>query len=338
MSGTASAPADGAREPFVNAAGKRGNDFLPDMNVDEKLSGRPVPGPADGVSPEVPEFAFDPTDPWTETFQKGLERAGLGGKRIYEVGIGTGINVAFLLRICGAAQVSGSDLDPRLVVLAERNVRSLAPEEADLFQPVKGAVSLIDTEEARARIAETDVVIACLPQVGDPGDRRLTAFREAQDVDLPDRAAEKADDHIAHYYPWAAFDDYPFNSVGLGLNEALLHRIRDHAPQAEVIMNFGCRIGPGIIFEMFEANGFRPEKLFSQIVRQDVGTDISFFVMLEKALKGTGLEKELVCEFFADAKAKKPLSACEAQDRLDRDPETPLYHEVCVIRAVPAAA
>jgi len=303
-----------------------------------KVEERPGPGAAVAISPEVPDFAFDPTDPWTETFQKGLERAELSGKRIYEVGIGTGINVAFLLRICGAAHVSGSDLDPRLVVLAERNVRSLAPQEADLFQPVRGAVSLIDTEEARARIGKTDVTIACLPQVGDPGDRRLAAFRKAQSVELPDGAAEKADDHIAHYYPWAAFDEYPFNSVGLGLNEALLHRIRDRAPQAEVIMNFGCRIGTGIIFEMFEANGFRPEKLYSQIVRQDAGTDISFFVMLEKALKGTGLEKDLVCEFFADEEASRPLSACEAQDLLDRDPDAPLYHEVCVIRAVPVEA
>ncbi|PVB61410.1 s-adenosyl-l-methionine--l-methionine S-methyltransferase [Labrenzia sp. 011] len=301
-------------------------------------AGTSVPGSADGISPEVPDFAFDPTDPWTETFQKGLERAGLSGKRIYEVGIGTGINVAFLLRMCGVAHVSGSDLDPRLVVLAERNVRSLAPEEADMFHPVRGAVSLIDTDEARTRIAETDVIIACLPQVGDPGDGRLTAFREAQSVELPESAEEKADDHIAHYYPWAAFDQYPFNSVGLGLNEALLRRIRDHAPAAQVIMNFGCRIGTGIIFEMFEANGFRPEKLYSQIVRQDAGTDISFFVMLEKALKGTGLEKDLVCAFFADAEGASPLSASEAQTLLDRNPDTPLYHEVCVIRAVPAAA
>lgn len=312
--------------------------MLPDLNVEKMPSGTSGPAVAEEASPEVPEFAFDPTDPWTETFQKGLERAGLRGKRVYEVGIGTGINVAFLLRMCGAAQVSGSDLDPRLVVLAERNVRSLAPEEADLFHPVRGTVSLIDTKEARARIAETDVIIACLPQVGDPGDRRLTAFRQAQDVALPEGADEKADDHIAHYYPWAAFDEYPFNSVGLGLNEALLHRIRDRAPAAEVIMNFGCRIGTGIIFELFEANGFRPEKLYSQIVRQDSGTDISFFVMLEKALKGTGLEKDLVCAFFADEDAASPLSASEAQVLLDRDPETPLYHEVCVIRAVPVAA
>jgi|GEM_PF-1270535 len=287
------------------------------------------------LTPETPSFAFDPTDPWTETFQKGLERAGLTGKRIYEVGIGTGINVAFLLRMCKAEIVSGSDLDPRLVELAERNVRSLAPDEAGQFHPIKGAVSLIDTNEARARIAQTDVVIGCLPQVGDPGDKRLAAFREAQSVELAEGADVKADDHIAHYYPWEAFDTYPFNSVGLGLNEALLQRLREHAPQAQVVMNFGCRIGTGIIFELFEANGYRPEKLYSQIVRQDAGTDISFFVMLEKALAGTGLEKDFVCAFFADKDGEKHLSACQAQALLDQDPDAPLYHEVSVIRGTP---
>ncbi len=291
-----------------------------------------------GLSPEAPDFAFDPGDPWTRTFQMGLERANLQGKTVYEVGIGTGVNVAFVLRMCGVSTVFGSDLDPRLVELAERNIHSLSPEHAEQFQPVKGAVSLVDTEEARAKIAQTDVVIACLPQVGDPDDSRLAAFREAQSVPLASGVDERAEDHIAHYYPWAMFDEYPFNAVGLGLNEALLRRIREHAPKAEVVMNFGCRIGTAIIFDFFRANGFEPEKLASQMVRQDAGTDISFFVALEKALTGTGLEKDFVCEFFADEKGDMPLSACEAQNLSEQNPDVALYHEVCVIRGRPTDA
>lgn len=285
--------------------------------------------------PEAPNYAFDPRDPWTQTFQQGLERAGLKGKTVYEVGIGTGINAAFVLRFCGAAAFYGSDLDPRLVELAERNLHSLSPEHAELFQPVKGAVSLIDTDEARAKIAKTDVVIACLPQVGDPNDERFAAFREEHSVQLPQGAEEQAQDHIAHYYPWTMFDEYPFNAVGLGLNEALLRRIREHAPQAQVVMNFGCRIGTELIFEMFRANGFEPEKLASQLVRQDTGTDISFFVALERALRGTDLEREFVCKFFADEQGKEHLSAAEAQNLLDQDPQVPLYHEVAVIKGQP---
>ena len=220
--------------------------------------------------------------------------------------------------------------------LAEANVQQLVePEQAKHFRPVKGSVSLIDTKEAQAQIAETDVIIACLPQVGDPNDSRIAAFRDAHSVPLPADAEQKADDHIAHYYPWAVFDQYPFNSVGLGLNEALLDRVRKQAPTAEVIMNFGARIGTDILKEFFEANGFKPEILYSQIVKQDPGTDISFFVMLEKVLHGTSMEKEFVCKFFADKKGEKPLSACQAYELAEKDPNVPLFHEVCTIRGRP---
>ena len=148
----------------------------------------------------------------------------------------------------------------------------------------------------------------------------------------------RSDDHIAHYYPWTMFDEYPFNAVGLGLNEALLRRVREHAPNAEVVMNFGCRIGTRTIFELFEANGFAPDILASQMVRQDAGTDISFFVALEKALSGTGLEKEFVCEFFASQNGDMPLSACETQNLLQADPRVAIFHKVCVIRGRPIAA
>lgn len=288
-----------------------------------------------GTEPEAPDFAFDPDDPWTQTFQAGLERADLKGKIVYEVGVGTGVNLAFILRTCGAARAYGSDLDPRLVMLAERNLRSLSPQHAKHFEPVHGSVSLIDTDDARSKITKTDVVIACIPQVGEPNDLRLTAFRKAQSVELPDGAETQAEDHIAHYYPWTAFDEYPYNSVGLGLNEALLRRIRQHAPKAQVVMNFGCRIGSDIIFECFEANGYRPEKLASKIVHQHVGTDISFFVALEKALYGTDLEKQLVCKFYADPDGTHPLSATDAQRLIEKDPHVDLYHEVSVIRGIP---
>lgn len=286
-------------------------------------------------SPEVPDFAFDPTDPWTETFQKGLRQADLNGKRVYEVGIGTGMNAVFLLRACNALSVSGSDLDPRLAELAHRNVEALAPKEADRFRPVSGSVSLIDTDAARAEVNRADAVIACLPQVTCPNDEKFAAFRDAHDVEIDETAQEKSADHIAHYYPWEMFDTYPFNAVGLGLNEALVRRVREAAPKAELIMNFGARIPTNTLMAMFTANGYTPSVLTSQMVEQDGGTDISFFVTLESAMQGTGLESDFVCEFFADKDGKEPLSALDAQTRQQEAPDQPLYHKVCVVRATP---
>jgi hypothetical protein len=287
-------------------------------------------------APEVPDFAFDPTDPWTATFQEGLSRADLDGKRIYEVGIGTGMNAVFLLRACPSARVSGSDLDPRLSDLALRNVQGLVPAEAHRFHPVAGSVSLIDTDAARAEVAEADVIIACLPQVTCPDDEKFAVIRAAQDVEIADRPGERSADHIAHYYPWAMFDGYPFNAVGLGLNEALLRRVAETAPKATLVMNFGARIPMATLCAMFEANGYAPELLYSRMVEQDAGTDISFFMTLEKALQGTELESHFVCEFFADAAGEIPLSATKAQAQQLEKPDAALYHRVCVIRAQPA--
>ena len=290
---------------------------------------------ATASSPDVPDFAFDPTDPWTETFQEGLRRAGLAGKHVYEVGIGTGMNAVFLLKEIGAGAVSGSDLDPRLTELSVKNVETLAPDHAERFRPVHGAVSLIDTDDARAEIARSDTIIACLPQVTSPDDAKFSAFRAAQDIELAEEARDKSADHIAHYYPWEVFDCLPFNAVGLGLNEALLRRVRKAGPQAELVMNFGARIPRAIICKMFEANGYAPEVLHSRIVKQDEGTDISFFVTLEAAMQGTGMEQELICAFFADPDGTRPMTAIEAQEQLENAPEKPLFHEVCVIRARP---
>jgi SAM-dependent methyltransferase len=284
----------------------------------------------------VPNFAFDPSDPWTRTFQAGLERAGLSGRRVYEVGLGSGANIVFMLQHCAAARVLGSDLDPRLPMLARQLVARVAPDLLDRFQPIEGSVSLIDTPIAMAEVATADVVVACLPQVPDPQDVMYARFHATQlNTQSPEQQAE---DHLAHYYPWTAFNAYPFNAVGLGLIEALLGRVHTSAPRAEVVLNLGCRIGKDLLFRLFRAYNYRPEELASTIVRQHARTDISFFVALESAMRGTGLERDFVCEFYADPDGRQPISAGEAKLRQDAEPSLPVYHEICVLRGHPLAA
>jgi hypothetical protein len=293
--------------------------------------GRPA---REGARESIPSFAFDPSDPWTVTFQTGLERAELSGRRVYEVGVGSGTNVLFMLRHCAASLVLGSDLDPRLPVLAKKLVTETAPDLTDRFRPIEGSVSLIDVPAAMAEVAVADVVVGCLPQVPDPHDAMYAQFRSAQ-LQTAAASGHQVDDHVAHYYPWTAFNDYPFNSVGLGLIDALLGKVRACAPRAQVVLNLGCRIGRDVLLQVFRANGYRPEELASCIVRQDEHTDISFFAALEAAMHGTGYEKDFVCEFYADAEARFPLSASEAKERLDADPTAPVFHEICVLRGNP---
>lgn len=283
----------------------------------------------------VPDFAFDPADPWTRTFQVGLERAGLSGRRVYEVGVGSGTNIAFMLQRCAASLVLGSDLDPRLPVLARQLVAEVAPELLDRFRPIEGSVNLIDTPLAMAEVTTADVVVGCLPQVPDPGDVMYARFHATQ-LNTP-TAEQRAEDHLAHYYPWTAFNGYPFNAVGLGLIEALLGRVHTYAPAAQVILNLGCRVGKDLLFKLLRAYHYRPEELASTIVRQHARTNISFFVALEVAMRGTGLERDFVCEFYADPEGRQPISACEAKLRQDAEPSSPVYHEICVLRGHPQA-
>ena len=292
---------------------------------------------SDKIRQSIPDFVFNPSDPWTVTFQAGLERAELTGRRVYEVGIGSGANVVFMLRRCGASLVMGSDVDPRLQTLARRLVTEVAPDLLDRFRPIQGSVNLIDIPEAIAEVALADVVVGCLPQVPDPEGPMYVQFHLAQLKTMPD-LRQRVDDHIAHYYPWSAFNNYPFNSVGLGLIEALLRRVRSCAPRAQVVLNLGCRIGKDTLLRLFRANGYQPEELTSRIVRQSERTDISFFVALEVAIRGTGYEKDLVCEFYADSEGRVPISAIKAKELLDADPTTPVFHEICVLRGHPQAA
>jgi hypothetical protein len=191
-------------------------------------------------------------------------------------------------------------------------------------------VSLIDAPAARAEAAATDVFVGCLPQVPDPHESLYARFRLAR---LPSAdSGARLDDHLAHYYPWGAFNQYPFNTVGLGLIEALLASVRTQAPRAEVVLNLGCRIGKTVLLRMFRANGYRPEELASHIVPQDARTDISFFVALEETMRGTGYERDFVCEFYADEQGREPLSASQAKERLDAGPGEPVFHEICVLR------
>ncbi|CAM3806374.1 hypothetical protein GCM10009799_29840 [Nocardiopsis rhodophaea] len=283
----------------------------------------------------LPGFAFDPSDPWTRTFQEGLEGAGLADRSVYEVGIGSGANIVHMLERCGAGRVTGSDLDPRLPLLAQRVVERDAPGLAHRFRPVPGAVSLIDTREAAAAMRGVDAVVACLPQVPDPLDTRCARFCAAY-LGGAEEERCRVDDRIAHYYPWSHFDALPYNAVGLGLIEALLRQVRSCAPRARIVLNFGCRVGRETLSGIFRANGYRPTELVARVVRQSECTGIGFFAALEEASRGPGEEPGFVCEFYADPQGRSPLTAIEAKRILDADPAAPVYHEVCVVQGDPA--
>lgn len=264
---------------------------------------------------DIPAHAFRP-DEWTEAFQRGLLKSGLNGKSVYEVGVGTGINVQHLIERCGARVVYGSDIDSRLIPLAQRNVQKLLDGRSLQFIPISGSTNLLDiqNDELRQQIRRETLgaVVACLPQAFQPAD------------------AQPGPDDAAHYYPQEYFSEMPFNSFALGLNEALLAQARERHPRTSVILNLAGRVGLSRLLEMFKSNGYRPEIVHEERIPQCPTTNLGYFVDLERLLQTAGAVSSR-CEFFDET--GQEIGAREAEER--RRASRPVFHNIYVIKGDP---
>ncbi|WP_420474266.1 hypothetical protein [Noviherbaspirillum sp. ST9] len=283
----------------------------------------------------IPSFAFNPLDSWTLAFQRGLLNADFAQKTVYEVGVGTGANVAFLLKECGAAKVYGSDVDSRLSTVAQELVSFRIPEKAHYFIPLHGSISLINSPEASTAACASDAIIACIPQAVDTDDHAVASFMEAHYPLAKSKPESRQADYQAHYYPFEQFRHYQFNRFGLGLNEALLDSIRRQAPQADIIVNLSGRAGKQRLLDMFRSYRYEPTVLHKAIVPQCSKTSIAYYAALETHLEQEGLSLE--SEFFMDSDGVQPISAREAERLRTTEPSATLYHSLYVMRARPEA-
>lgn len=292
--------------------------------------------PAQGMPNHIPGFAFNPLDSWTLAFQRGLLNADFSQKTVYEVGVGTGTNVAFLLKECGAARVYGSDVDARLSKVAQELVNFRIPEKAQHFVPLHGSISLINTPEASKAACASDAIIACIPQAVDTDDHAVASFMEAHYPSARRHSESRHADYQAHYYPFEQFQHYRFNRFGLGLNEALLDSIRKQAPTADIIVNLSGRAGKQRLFDMFRSYDYEPTVLYKAIVPQCSKTSIAYYAALETHLEQEGLSLE--SEFYTDSCGAQPISARDAERLRVTEPDAALFHSLYVVRARPDAA
>ncbi len=263
---------------------------------------------------DIPSGAFIP-DEWTKAFQDGLKESGLEGCVVLEVGVGTGVNIKFLIEQSGVKKIYGSDLDPSLPQLASDNMdKLLSPEDREKFVPIHGSISLLNNAQLQDMLKELDVIVACIPQ----------AIR-------PENVEPSADD-MAHYYPKEVFDKNPYNSYALGLNEELLRDAKKIAPETPVILNLGGRVGQAKLLELFTYNGYKPEILHTEIIPQHPGTNLEFYAELESSLDGT-TDSPFKCEFFSDSEGNELITAQKAEKRRLNKEE--VFHKIYVIRGVP---
>ncbi len=245
-------------------------------------------------------------DHWTTTFLRGLIEAssGLASARLWEVGVGTGINLIALSDRIPNATWYFSDYNPECVQLAFSNLKA-AGINSNSYNPLDGKRNLVYTDGGQT-VPTVDVVFGCLPQV--PTTKDLCHG-----------------DRVAHYYDPNMFPRSTRHACGLALNEALLFGAKKVLPQkGKVILNLSGRPGKKRLNDMFSECGYDSRVLYETIVPQHATTSLETLSMIESRAGN----KE-VFEFFADPDAQYVLSARCAEER--RVKGLSVYHKIFVI-------
>lgn len=255
---------------------------------------------------QVPDWAFKP-DHWNATFLRGLMAVSddFASARLWEVGVGTGINLVALSEIVPDATWYFSDYNPDCVSLAFSNLKA-AGVDCSSYNPLEGSRNLVFAGEGQTT-PEVDVVFGCLPQVP----------TTTQDL--------RESDRIAHYYDPSMFPCSKRHACGLALNEALLKAARNVLlPKGKVVLNLSGRPGERRLHTMFGECGYTSRVLYQAVVPQHAATSLSSLATIESEGRD---ESEF--EFFADSEACMPLNAREAEMR--RCSGDPVFHKIFVL-------
>lgn len=257
----------------------------------------------------VPTWAFKPDD-WTGVFLDGLNSLSSEwkGKKVWEVGVGTGVNLVMLHQATPEVQWFLSDYDERCVPLALENLFRFAKDDGsirDRVRPLRGSWDLtVPLGSSGVKAPKVDVIFGCLPQV-------------PADIDL------SVGDRVAHYYDPTRYPQAHQNALGLGLVETLLAQGRTALnPCGKIILNLAGRPGRKRLMSLFRDAGYSPYEVVSTEIRQHAKTSLASLAALEKSGHGD-------FEFFADSSCKEPIDAQEAEVLRVEGHE--VYHRIYVI-------
>jgi methylase of polypeptide subunit release factors len=253
---------------------------------------------------DVPPWAFRP-DQWTVAFLRGLTKlaSGWSGLDVWEVGVGTGINLIALASVAPYTKFYFSDFDPRCTMLAQRHIDYAVPDPNKNYRALHGAWDLVTPPDS-CEAPKVDVVIACIPQV-------------PVEIDLGEA------DNLAHYYCPHRYPNSHLHPCGLGLVEALLDRARGIVGKGGwVVLNLGGRPGISRLEAMFEEYGYRSRVIHEETVAQHSKTSLASLAALEA-------HGHAHFEFFSDQHTCSGISAEIAETR--RLLGRPVFHKIYVI-------
>lgn len=254
---------------------------------------------------------FAPED-WAYTFLEGLLRVPpeeYEGKRLVEVGTGSGWICVALARLTGLAAIEGVDLNPHAAAVATCNLWLNGDEE------LAARVSFTEGDLLRSFPAEArwDFVVGCIPQV-------LRA--EGLETEFLDDADE---DRLLDLSNYCALQNVYEDHFGLGLIARLLDESPERLlPGGRLLLNLAGRPGRAIIERMFSRRGFSTQVVVTRRIRQAEDTDIRPLVSLEAATHSA-------FEFYLAPHSAEPIPARTALGWLGAG--HPIWHEVGVWEA-----
>lgn len=278
---------------------------------------------------------------WGRTFAEGLlkSKEQFHGKRVVEVGTGSGWISLLLLFVTHVQEVLGLDLNPVAVTMAKLNawlngttadgayVLSLAGEP--IVKVFQAEVSdLLGAPLASQR--KFDHVIGCIPQVLHPNPVKLgrdnqqtgSAINQAQEVVQEEGLSEKDLYDLSNYcFEQGILEDrfgLPLIARALEQSQLCLE------PGGRVTLVLGGRPGRQAIESMFDRRGFDTRLVWMRRIQQADDTDLASLVELES-------EYGIRFHFFMTRDSEQSISAATAVRLLAHG--RLVYHDLLVYQA-----
>ncbi|KFE60145.1 aminotransferase class I/II-fold pyridoxal phosphate-dependent enzyme [Hyalangium minutum] len=253
---------------------------------------------------------FAPED-WAYTFLEGMLKVPLDeydGKRLVEVGTGSGWICIALAKFTRLAHIHGADLNPHSPWVATCN----AWLNGDARMVARMSFGESNLLRGLPEGAAWDFVVGCIPQV-------------LRTEGLPEAPAEADTQELYDLSNYTVLQNVYEDHFGLGLIAKLLDEVPEYlAPSGRLLLNLAGRPGRPIIERMFTRRGFATQVRVARRVMQAADTDIRPLVALEQRT-----EREF--EFFMEAHSAEPLRAATALGWLQVG--HPIWHEVAVWEA-----
>ncbi len=283
-----------------------------------------VPGVAEPIRLILNPAVFSP-EFWGRTFAEGLLKntEHFRGKKIVELGTGSGWISLLLLQRSPVVEVLGLDINPVAVTLANINKWLNGSNEDGSLRMALSGVPIVKAFRAEqsdllqtplSRDEKFDRIIGCIPQVLHP---------------VPEKNAESLQD--LSYQDLYDLSNYCFNQ-GILEDRFGLPLIARALEEAQLCLNLqgsltlilGGRPGQQAIEEMFKRRGYSPSLTWVRRIQQADDTDLVQLVNLEEAY---GIK----FHFFISQESRQSIPASTAVQLKKRGES--IFHDLLVYQA-----